>query len=92
MYFIFPPHLTYASALPPGETENPKIAPFRLNPACFFTKNTRNTLKHHLVTAKPPFTAKTIDWIGCTRRDLGYCCLLPTCSMLTKSVTVSVAV
>jgi len=52
-----------------------------------FTKNTRNTLKYHPVTAEQPFTVKTIDWM-----DLGSCCLLPTCSMLTKSVTVSVAV
>ena len=29
---------------------------------------------------------------GCTRQDLGSCCLLPTCFMLTKSVTVSVGV
>ena len=28
-----------------------------------FTKNTRNTLKYHLVTAEPPFTVKTIDWV-----------------------------
>jgi len=28
-----------------------------------FTKNTRNTLKHHLVTAEPPFTVKMIDWM-----------------------------
>jgi len=27
------------------------------------TKNTRNTLKYHLVTAEPPFTVKTIDWM-----------------------------
>jgi len=27
------------------------------------TKNTRNTLKYYLVTAKPPFTVKTIDWM-----------------------------
>jgi len=26
-----------------------------------FTKNTRNTLKYHLVIAEPPFTVKTID-------------------------------
>jgi len=26
-------------------------------------KTTRNTLKYHLVTAEPPFTAKTIDWV-----------------------------
>jgi len=37
MYFIFPPHLTSASALP-GETENPEIASFHLNATCFFTK------------------------------------------------------
>ena len=43
MYFIFPPHLTSASALP-GETENPEIASFHLNAACFFTKKTRNTV------------------------------------------------
>jgi len=35
MYFIFPPHLTSASALP-GETRNPEIAAFHLNAACFF--------------------------------------------------------
>jgi len=37
MYFIFPPHLTCAAALP-GETENPKIASFHLNAACFVPK------------------------------------------------------
>jgi len=26
-------------------------------------KTTQNTLKYHLVTAKPPFTVKTIDWM-----------------------------
>jgi len=41
--FIFPPHLTSASALP-GETGNPEIAPFHLNTACFFTKKTQNTV------------------------------------------------
>ena len=28
-----------------------------------FYKNTPNTLKYHLVTAEPPFTVKTIDWM-----------------------------
>jgi len=42
MYFIFPPHLTSASALP-GETGNPEIASFHLNTACFFTKNTKHS-------------------------------------------------
>jgi len=36
MYFIFPPHLTSASALP-GEKGNPETASFHLNAACFFT-------------------------------------------------------
>jgi len=45
MYFIFPPHLTSASALP-GETGNPEIAAFHLNAACFFVKKTRNTAKN----------------------------------------------
>jgi len=44
MYFIFPPHLTSASALP-GETGNPEIASFHLNAACFFNKNTKHKLK-----------------------------------------------
>jgi len=26
-------------------------------------KNTRNTLKYHMITAKPPFTVKTTDWM-----------------------------
>jgi len=36
-YFIFPPHLTNASALP-EEIGNPEIVSFHLNAACFFTK------------------------------------------------------
>jgi len=44
MYFIFPPHLTSASALP-GETENPEIASFHLNAACFFTKKHETQFK-----------------------------------------------
>jgi len=38
--FIFPPHLTSASALP-EETGNPEIASFHLNVACFFTKKNK---------------------------------------------------
>jgi len=37
MYFIFPPHLTSASALL-GETENLKIVSFHLNAARFLSK------------------------------------------------------
>jgi len=44
MYFIFPPQLTSASALP-GETGNPEIASFHLNVACFFTKKHETQLK-----------------------------------------------
>ena len=44
IYFIFPPHLTSASALP-GETGNPEIASFHLNVACFFTKKHKTQLK-----------------------------------------------
>ena len=63
MYFIFPPHLTSASALP-GETGNPEIASFHLNAACFLPKNPQNIFsKYHLVRAEPPFTVKTIDWM-----------------------------
>jgi len=62
MYFIFPPHLTSASAQP-GKTGNPEKTPFHLNVARFFTKNTRNTLKYHLVTAESPSTVKMIDWV-----------------------------
>jgi len=63
MYFIFPPHLTSASALP-GETGNPEIASFHLIAAFFFTKKTRNnSLKYQLVIAEPLFTVKTVDWV-----------------------------
>jgi len=62
MYFIFPPDLTSASALP-GETGNPEIASFHLNVACFCTIKHETVLKYHLVRAEPPFTVKTIDWM-----------------------------
>jgi len=42
MYFIFPPYLTSASALP-WETGNPQIASFHLNAASFFTKKKYET-------------------------------------------------
>jgi len=44
MYFIFPPHLTSASALP-EETGNPEIASVHLTVACFFTKKHETQLK-----------------------------------------------
>jgi len=55
MYFIFSPHLTTASALP-GETGNLEVASFHLNVACFSPKNTKHSLKYHLVTAEPDRT------------------------------------
>jgi len=51
MYFIFPPRLTSASALP-GETGNPEISSFHLNAACFNQK-TRNTLLEMWANAQP---------------------------------------
>ena len=44
MYFIFPPHLTSASAQP-GETANLETACFHLNAACFFAKKHETQLK-----------------------------------------------
>jgi len=92
MYFISPPHLTSASALT-GERGNPEIASFHLNAACFFTKKHETQLK-----ISPCQSWTTLHRLndGCTRQDLegskASCCLLPTCSVLAKSVTVSVAV
>jgi len=44
-----------------GKTRNPEVVlSFK---CCLFTKNTRNALKYHLLTAEPPFTVKTIDWV-----------------------------
>jgi len=44
-YFIFPPHLTNASALP-WETGNPKDASFHLNAACFLPKRHETHLQN----------------------------------------------
>jgi len=41
----------------------PENCVFSLKCCMLFTKNTRNTLKYHLVTAESPFTVKTIDWM-----------------------------
>ena len=63
MYFVFPPHITNASALP-GETGNPEIMSFHLNVACFLPqKHTKYTLKYHVVRAEPSLTVTTIDWV-----------------------------
>jgi len=93
MYFIFPPHLTNASALP-GETENPEIVSFYLNAACFSPKK-RNTVKN-ITWSKlnhPSLLKRSTgctSWQGLEREPS--CCLLPTCCVLAESVTVSDAV
>ena len=69
MYFIFPPHLTSASALP-GETGNPETASFHLNAACFSTKKNRNTVKNITWSElNHPSLSKRSSWS--TRQDLG---------------------
>jgi len=89
MYFIFPPHLACASALP-GETRNPKSAYFHLNAACFLQKTHETHSNMTWLQLNHPLVSKRST--GYTRQDLGSCCLLLTCSMLTKSVMVLVAV
>jgi len=66
MYFIFPPHLTIASALP-GETGNPEIASFHLNAACFFIKKHETQLK---ISPGPRWTTRHCqnDRLGATDR------------------------
>jgi len=95
MYFIFQPYLISASALP-AETGDPEIASFHLNVACFFTKKTRNTVKNITWSELNHFSLSKRS-TGCTRQELGreHSLLLsvsPTCFVLGKSVTVSVAV
>jgi len=69
MYFIFPHHLTTASALP-GETGNPEIASFHLNAARFFTKKTQNTVKN-IIWSELSHPSLSKRSTGCTRQDLG---------------------
>jgi len=92
MHFILPPHLTSASALP-KETGNPEIV-FSLKCCMLFDQKTRNTVKYHLIRVEPPFSVGAIEWVqtGPRKGSIASCCLLPRCSVLTKSVTLSVAV
>jgi len=83
MYFIFPPHLTSASALP-GETENPEIACFLLKCCMLFHQKTRNK-KYHLVRAEPYFTVKAIDWVHDTGPRKEHSILLSVTHMLRVS-------
>jgi len=56
----------------------------------FYQKSTKHIKISPVIQLNQPSLSKRST--GCTRQDLGSCCLLPTCSMLTKTVTVSVAV
>jgi len=69
MCFIFPPHLTSASALP-GETGNPEIASFHLTVACFFYQKTRNTVKN-ITWSELNHPSLSKQSTACTRQDLG---------------------
>jgi len=60
LYFPTSPNLWFCSAWGNRKTEN---CVFSLKCCMLFTKNTRNTLKYHLVTAEPPFTVKMVNWI-----------------------------
>jgi len=51
-----------------GKQETQKLRLFTEILHAFLPKTTRNTLKYHLVTAEPPFTVKTIDWMHQTGR------------------------
>jgi len=69
MYFVLPPDITSASALP-EETGNPEIASFHLNAACFFTKKTLNTVKN-ITWSELNHPSLSKRSTGCTRQDLG---------------------
>ena len=58
LYFPTSPNLCFCTT---WGNRKPKNCTFSLKCCMLFTKNTRNTLKYHLVTAEPPFTVKTID-------------------------------
>jgi len=86
--FIFPPHLTGVSTyLVKQETQ--KLL-FYLNVVCCFVSGHKN-----IKIVKPSFTVKTIDCMhqtGPTGRKLERLDMSPTCSMITMSAMVSVAV
>ena len=68
MYFIFPPHLTSASALP-GETRNPEIASFHLYATCLFTKKHKTVKNITWSELNHPSPSKRST--GCTRHQTG---------------------
>jgi len=60
LYFPTSPKLCFCTTRENRKTDN---CIFSLKCCMLFTNTTRNTLKYHLVTAKPPFTVKIIDWM-----------------------------
>ena len=91
----FPTSLSYCFC-PTWGSRKSRNCIFHLNAACFLPKKHMKYIKISLTTDLP-FAVKMIDWVHPTgpRKRVGpiqSCCLLPTCSVLTKSVTVSVAV
>jgi len=69
IYFMFPPHLTSASALP-GEKETRKMRFFHLNAACFFTKKHETQFKN-ITWSEQNHPSLSKRSTGCTRQDLG---------------------
>jgi len=55
-----PTSSTYCFCATTWGTENPEIASFQLNAACFLHETHK---KYHLVTAEPTFTVKTMDCV-----------------------------
>ena len=58
LYFSTLPNLCFCITWGNRKHENCILS---LKCCMLFTKNTRNTFKYHLITAKPPFTVKIID-------------------------------
>jgi len=58
LYFPTSPNLCFCTT---WGNRKPDNCVFFLKCCMLFTKDTRNTLRYHLVTAELPFTVKTID-------------------------------
>ena len=96
MYFIFPPHLTSASALP-GETGNPHCV-FSLKCCMLFHQKTQNTVKN-ITWSELNHPSLSKQSTGCTTQDLArehsillsvthMLCVSQVCHGHTVSVTV----
>jgi len=68
LYFPTSPNLCFCT---PWGNRKPENCVFSLKCCMLYTKNTRKTLKYHLVTAEPSFTVKTIDWVHQTGHRKG---------------------